>query len=39
LKPEYYKNDATHANAAYGELALRQLEAVAVATSPAKETA
>jgi hypothetical protein len=39
LKPEYYTNDATHANGAYGELALRQLEAVAAATSPAKETA
>jgi hypothetical protein len=39
LKPEYYKNDATHANAGYGELVLRQLEAVAEATSPAKETA
>jgi hypothetical protein len=39
LKPEYYKNDATHANPAYGELALRQLEAVAAAISPAEETA
>lgn len=39
LKPEYYKNDATHANAAYGELALRQLEAVAAATDAAKATA
>lgn len=39
LKPEYYKNDATHANVAYGELALRQLEAVAKAASPAQETA
>jgi hypothetical protein len=39
LKPEYYKNDATHANVAYGELALRQLEAVADATARAKETA
>lgn len=39
LKPEYYKNDATHANPAYGELVLRQLEAVAAATSPAQETA
>jgi hypothetical protein len=29
LKPEYYRNDATHANVAYGELALRQLEAIA----------
>lgn len=34
LKPEYYKNDATHANPAYGELVLRQLEAVAEAASP-----
>lgn len=39
LKPEYYGNDATHANAAYGELVLRQLEAVAAAISPVKETA
>ena len=39
LKPEYYANDATHANAAYGELVLRQLEAVAVAISPVQETA
>ena len=39
LKPEYYRNDATHANAAYGELALRQLEDVALAISPVKETA
>jgi hypothetical protein len=39
LKPEYYANDATHANAAYGELVLRQLEAVAEAISPVKETA
>lgn len=39
LRPEYYGNDATHANDAYGELVLRQLEAVAQATSPAKETA
>jgi hypothetical protein len=39
LKTEYYANDATHANAAYGELVLRQLEAVAAATCPAKETA
>ena len=39
LKPEYYADDATHANAGYGELVLRQLEAVAEATSPAKETA
>jgi len=29
LKPEYYANDATHANAAYGELVLRQLERIA----------
>jgi hypothetical protein len=36
LKPEYYKNDATHANPAYGELALRQLEGVAAAIAPAK---
>ncbi len=39
LKPEGYANDATHANAAYGELVLRQLEAVAEATSTARETA
>jgi hypothetical protein len=39
LKPEYYANDATHANAAYGELVLRQLEVVAEATSPSAETA
>jgi len=39
LKPEYYKNDATHANPAYGELVLRQLEAFAAATAPAKESA
>lgn len=39
LKPEYYANDATHANAGYGELVLRQLEAVAGATSPIPETA
>jgi hypothetical protein len=39
LKPEYYKNDATHANAAYGELALRQLEDVAAQGSTVKETA
>jgi len=39
LKPEYYKNDATHANADYGELVLRQLEAAAEATASAKETA
>lgn len=39
LKPEYYKNDATHANVAYGELALRQLEAIAEAPAVAKETA
>jgi hypothetical protein len=39
LKPEYYKNDATHANAGYGELVLRQLEAVAEAAYSAKETA
>ena len=39
LKPEYYKNDATHANAAYGELVLRQLEGVAEAIPPVKETA
>jgi hypothetical protein len=39
LKPEYYANDATHANAAYGELVLQQLERVAGATSPVDETA
>lgn len=39
LKPEYYADDATHANAGYGELVLRQLEAVAGATALAKETA
>ena len=39
LKPEYYHNDATHANVAYGELVLRQLEALADTTSPVKETA
>jgi len=39
LKPEYYANDATHANAAYGELVLRQLDAVAEAISPVRETA
>ena len=39
LKPEYYGKDATHANDAYGELVLRQLEAVAEATPHAKETA
>jgi hypothetical protein len=39
LKPEYYANDAAHANAAYGELVLRQLEAVAEATSPIEQTA
>lgn len=39
LKPEYYADDATHANAAYGELVLRQLEAFSVATALAKETA
>lgn len=38
LKPEYYGRDATHANAAYGELVLRQLEAAATASSPAKES-
>lgn len=38
LKPEYYSNDATHANAAYGELVLRQLEAIAEAIAPAEET-
>ena len=26
LKPEYYANDATHANADYGELVLQQIE-------------
>ena len=30
LKPEFYANDATHANEAYGELVLRQLEALSV---------
>jgi hypothetical protein len=39
LKPEYYCNDATHANAGYGELVLRRLEALAAATPLAKETA
>ncbi len=39
LRPEYYANDATHANAGYGELVLRQLEAVAEAKSPIKEIA
>ena len=39
LKPDYYKNDATHANDAYGELVLRQLEAVAAAMSPVEEAA
>jgi hypothetical protein len=39
LKPEYYADDATHANAAYGELVLRQLEAVADVIAPVKETA
>ena len=39
LKPEYYNNDATHANAAYGELVLRQLEVVAQVSSPVEETA
>jgi hypothetical protein len=29
LKPEYYANDATHANASYGELVLQQLEMTA----------
>lgn len=28
LRPEYLRDDATHANAAYGELVLRQLEAL-----------
>ncbi|MBP1805043.1 hypothetical protein [Rubellimicrobium aerolatum] len=28
LRPEFYAPDATHANAAYGELVLRQLEAI-----------
>lgn len=39
LKPEYYGNDATHANAAYGELVLRQLEAIAEATAVVEQTA
>ncbi|HEX2873516.1 MAG TPA: hypothetical protein VHP33_19795 [Polyangiaceae bacterium] len=39
LKPEYWANDATHANAAYGELVLRQLEAVVRAASRVQETA
>jgi hypothetical protein len=39
LKSEYYADDATHANAAYGELVLRQLEAVAAVISPVNETA
>ena len=38
LKPEYYGDDATHANAGYGELVLRQLEAVALEVA-AEETA
>jgi len=28
LKPEYYNHDATHANTAYGELVLQQLETI-----------
>lgn len=39
LKPEYYGDDATHANTAYGELVLRQLEALAQATALARATA
>lgn len=38
LKPEFYHNDATHANVAYGELVLRQLEAVAETLAPVKDT-
>jgi len=30
LSPEYYADDATHANAAYGELVLKQLERIAL---------
>ncbi len=29
LRPEYYADDATHANASYGELLLRRLETIA----------
>jgi hypothetical protein len=39
LKPAYYSDDATHANTAYGELVLRQLEAVAQSTALTQETA
>ncbi|MEO0635849.1 MAG: hypothetical protein AAFY73_04315 [Pseudomonadota bacterium] len=31
LKPEFYSNDATHANPAYGELVLQQMEQIAKA--------
>ena len=30
LQPQYYADDASHANAAYGELVLRQLERIAL---------
>jgi hypothetical protein len=30
LDPAFYANDATHANAAYGELVLQQLEKLAL---------
>lgn len=36
LKPEYYGIDATHANTAYGELVLRQLEKTACETGEAE---
>lgn len=37
LKPEYYADDATHANMAYGELVLQQLESIARSVSKLKE--
>lgn len=38
LKPDYYADDATHANAAYGELVLRQLESVPAQPAPASRS-
>jgi hypothetical protein len=38
LKPDYYAEDATHANAAYGELVLRQLEGVQVQAASASRS-
>ena len=34
LKPEYYADDASHANPGYGELVLQQLETIARAHAP-----